>query len=113
VNPYQSPTPAGSENNAGGTAPVEARREAGRRCEACGSANTAAEQALRSKPSILGVIFFGWMFLLIRTAFSRCNELCHDCGAIRRYRSTGSKLALVFLVLVVFLIVIACLPGAE
>jgi hypothetical protein len=71
----------------------------GNPCMPCGSANTGSEFALRSKPSILMTICFGWLFLLIRGAFSKRTDRCRDCGAIHRYKSAGSWVALAVLVL--------------
>ena len=106
VNPYRTPSTSSSpppEDRGDGTIThVKPRR----RCEKCGSTNTSGEEALRSKPSILAVIFFGWVFLLIRSAFSKCREHCHDCGAVRVYKTTASMFAMVFLLLLVFLSVI-------
>jgi hypothetical protein len=72
----------------------------GRPCASCGSPNTGDEVALRPKPGIFTVMLFGWVFLLIRAAFSRQTETCHDCGAIRRYKTSGSWLAMAFLLLI-------------
>jgi len=72
----------------------------GQPCLKCGSANTGTEVALRNKPGLLTVMLFGWVFLLIRGAFAMRNETCRDCGAIRRYKTTGSWLALIVLVLI-------------
>lgn len=70
----------------------------GRPCLSCGSTNTGDEAAFRHRPSLIGVIFFGWLFLLVRTAFSKHTEVCRDCGAVRRYKSVGSCLALLLLI---------------
>jgi hypothetical protein len=107
VNPYLPPSttpspPAGDRSDDSVT-----DVKAGRRCEKCGGTNTSGEGALRSKPSILAFLLFGWVFLLIRSAFSKQREYCHDCGAVRVYKTTGSKFALVFLLLLAFLFAIS------
>lgn len=79
----------------------------GRRCPACGSANVMKDSVLRPKPSIFMVILFGWLFLLVRGAFSIRTDQCRDCGAIRRYKSTGSWIALAVLIFVVICVVAA------
>jgi len=74
----------------------------GRRCLQCGSCNTGGESALRRRPGIVAVIFFGWVFLLMRHAFSRSTEVCRDCGAVSRFKTIGSWLALgVFMLLAI------------
>ena len=85
----------------------------GRLCEKCGSTNTSSDDALRTKPSIVAVIFFGWLFLLIRSAFSKRREQCYDCGALRIYKTTGSKLSMVFLLLLVLIFAITYFEGLQ
>lgn len=60
---------------------------------------------LRPRPSILMVMFFGWIFLLIRGAFSMRTCQCQDCGATHKYKSTGSLFALIILILLTLAIV--------
>lgn len=62
---------------------------------------------LRSRPSILFVLFFGWPFLLIRGAFTRRAFHCRECGEVSRYRSAGSWVAMVFLIILSLIIVLA------
>jgi hypothetical protein len=64
----------------------------------------------RSRPNILFVIFFGWLFLLIRGAFAIRTDVCRDCGKVTRYKSAGSWVALAILMLLV-LVVIAMISG--
>lgn len=97
MDPYKPPSTSPGDPVAARSAPLGKR---GRPCASCGSPNTADEVALRQKPGILTVILFGWVFLLIRSAFSKATETCHDCGAIRRYKTTGSWLAMAFLLLI-------------
>ncbi|MCW1921142.1 hypothetical protein OKA05_01165 [Luteolibacter arcticus] len=106
MNPYSPPAAPSSP-------PAEDREndaitgvKVGHRCEKCGSTHTSGEEALRRKPSILAFLLFGWVFLLIRTAFSKRREHCHDCGAVRIYRTTGSVVAMVFLLLLAILFAI-------
>jgi ribosomal protein L37E len=73
----------------------------GKICSACGSGNTADSFVLRSKPSLLFALFFGWLFILIRSAFSVRTAYCRDCGAATRYRTGGSKISIVILLLIV------------
>ncbi len=77
----------------------------GKICSACGSGNTADSSVLRSKPSLLFVLFFGWLFLLVRSAFSVRTAYCRDCGAATRYKTGGSKTSIVILLLIVLGIV--------
>lgn len=73
-------------------------------CRECGSSNTTTDSVLRSKPSVIAVIFFGWMFLLIRGAIAMRTSTCRECGASLRYKSAGSWVALGILVLLCALI---------
>ena len=113
MNPYLPPStppspPTGDRSDASVT-----DVKVGRRCEKCGSTNTSGDDALRTKPSIVAVIFFGWMFLLIRSAFSKRREQCYDCGAVRIYKTTGSRLAMAFLLLLVFVFAISYLESLQ
>ena len=57
---------------------------------------------MKRRPGIAAVIFFGWVFLLMRYGFSRRTEVCRDCGAVRRFKTVGSWLAMiVFLLLAI------------
>lgn len=84
-----------------------------RTCEKFGSTNTSGEEALRSKPSILPFILFGWAFFLIRSAFSKKREYCHDCGAVRVYKTTGSKISLIILVLLAVFFTLSYLTNLQ
>ena len=113
MNPYLPPTTPAPETKAAAAPVARTDLAVTRRCEKCGSTNTSGEQALRSKPSILAFLLFGWVFLLIRTAFSKRREHCHDCGAVRVYKTTGSKFAMVFLLVLVFLLAISYLASLQ
>lgn len=84
-----------------------------RLCQSCGSSNIRPDSALRSRPSVLWVILIGWIFLLIRAAFTKRKAVCIDCGATEDYRSTGSFLALVFLILLVLGVIISAMADAN
>jgi uncharacterized protein (DUF983 family) len=103
MDPYEAPK----------TQPPEPTREAGkaggRRCPKCGSTNTVRDFVLRPKPSIVLVIFFGWIFLLIRGAFAMQIDECGDCGARNRYKSVGSWVALAVLIFLTICVVAAVL----
>ena len=75
-------------------------------CPECGSTNIASDSVLRSHPSILAVILFGRIFLLVRAVFVKKSAVCRDCGAIHRYKSGGSVVAMVLLILLVSLSVL-------
>ena len=79
----------------------------------CGGTNTHPETALKTKPSIIAVIFFGWLFLLIRAAFAKRTELCHDCGTTWRYKTAGSWLALTALLLLALLLTLGLLVDGN
>jgi len=113
VNPYLPPSTPPSPPTGNRDDDTIAEVKVGHRCEKCGSTNTSDEQALRSKPSILAFLLFGWIFLLIRSAFSKQRQYCHDCGAVRVYKTTGSKFALVFLLLLVVLFGISYLANLQ
>gem|GEM_PF-1878738 len=100
-NPYQSPS-AITEDTPEGT-----KEALGRPCPACGSLNTSRDSVLRARPSILFVIFFGWVFLLIRGAFAMRRSQCRDCGEVTRYKSAGSWVALGLLILLTLICALA------
>jgi hypothetical protein len=79
----------------------------GRPCTVCGSTNTGRDFLSQPRPSILFVMFFGWIFLLIRGAFSHRTDHCKDCGAFNRYKSNGSLFALAVLIVLVLGAVLA------
>lgn len=108
MDPYKPPSTCPGDPVAASSSPLG---RPGRPCESCGSPNTANEVALRQKPGIVTAMLFGWVFLLIRSAFSKVTETCHDCGAIRRYRTTGSQLAMVILLLIAVLIALGLVAG--
>ena len=89
TNPYQTPQDSGDADTVNA---VEAPQ--GLPCKECGSTNTTTDSVLRSKPSVIAVIFFGWLFLLIRGAFAMRTSCCRECGKTRRYKSLGSWIAL-------------------
>ena len=89
TNPYQTPQDSSDADTVNA---VEAPQ--GLPCKECGSTNTTTDSVLRSKPSVIAVIFFGWLFLLIRGAFAMRTSCCRECGKTRRYKSLGSWIAL-------------------
>ena len=72
----------------------------GQPCPECGSTSTGAD-SLHIRPSILATLLFGWIFLLIRTAFGKKTVSCQDCGASWSFRSVGNNLALAALLFIV------------
>jgi hypothetical protein len=107
MNPYDTPL-ANSEENLGSVNFVS-----GRPCRACGSANTNGDSALRSRPSILFVVFLGWVFLLIRGAFTMRISQCRDCGEVSRYKSTGSWFAMGLLIALILLVMLSIVGGGN
>ena len=89
TNPYQTPQDSSDADTVNA---VEAPQ--GLPCKECGSTNTTTDSVLRSKPSVIAMIFFGWLFLLIRGAFAMRTSCCRECGKTRRYKSLGSWIAL-------------------
>jgi hypothetical protein len=94
MNPYDTPK---QESGPSETSPYVR----GGQCPACGSANTGRDELARRKPSVLYFILFGWLALLIHGAFAKRTDRCRDCGAVHRYKTAGSWLALAVLILVV------------
>ena len=80
-------------------------RVTGRPCPSCGSRNTGREELLHRKPGVLWFMLFGWLFLLLRTAFIRRADSCRDCGDTFRYRTVGSWVALALLALWVLVVI--------
>ncbi|NCQ36110.1 hypothetical protein GW813_13770 [bacterium] len=91
----------------------EAKAAHGMPCPACGSRNTSEDSILRPSPSIIFVIFFGWIFLLIRGAFAMRTSLCRDCGEARRYKSAGSWLAMCILILLLLIFILGNMEGGN
>lgn len=108
MDPYKPPQTSAGDPVRANPAAFERR---GRPCAECGSPNTGDEVALRQKPGIVKVMLFGWVFLLVRAAFSRRTETCHDCGAVRLFKTPGSWLAMAFLVLVAALFALSYFAG--
>jgi hypothetical protein len=104
MNPYEPPSVKDVAKH--GTQKEEVIRS-GRPCPSCESVNTSTDSMLRSRPSVLAVILFGWIFLLARGAFARRSSVCRDCGEVHRYKSVGSWIALVCLALLVALVAMA------
>lgn len=77
----------------------------GRRCPACGSTETGSSVLSTNRPGLMSVILFGWLAMLIRAAFAIQTDLCRDCGKTNRYKTTGSWVALAFLILIVLALV--------
>lgn len=79
----------------------------GKPCLDCGSTNTGSDRTLQPRPSVISVIFFGWVAILARLAFSKKTEACRDCGASHGYRTAANNIALSILIVIVLLIVLA------
>ena len=113
MNPYETPVqpanhPPATVQTGGGIQPT------GKPCPHCGSRNTGKDTISHSTPNIFFVIFLGgWIFLLIRTAFSKQVDQCRDCGETNAYRSTSSKLAIIALVVMAALIALAALEPSA
>lgn len=103
MDPYQSPA---SESEATPDLPPIER---GAPCRACGSLNTTKDKLLRPRVNIFTVILFGWVVLLLRAAFYIRTSECRDCGEKRRYKTTGSQLALGFVIFLMVMIALAIL----
>lgn len=90
------------------TAPKDAAsNRRGRPCPACGSVNTVWDALLLSQPSILLVLLFGWVSLLVRGAFAVRTVRCSDCGAVNRYKTVGSWIAMAVLIFLLLCIIAA------
>jgi hypothetical protein len=107
MNPYE--TNHLPSEKAQAKSPVSIRSQSlrsGRPCPYCKSLTTHKDGFLHTRPSVLYVIFIGWLSLLFRAAFTRRIDRCEDCGETNSYYSMGSRLALVFLVIIVLLIIL-------
>lgn len=109
MNPFKPPKSdsAGTESETPGPANL------GHACSECGSTNTANESALKTKPSLIAVILFGWVFILLRAALGKKSEVCRDCGAMTSFRTAGNYIALAIVVLLTFMIVVAIIAGED
>lgn len=108
INPYDTPQ---ADRGGPPVAPVSATIIKGRPCTACGSVNTGRDLLTHTRPNLLYVLLFGWIFLLIRGAFAMRTDRCRDCGTLNRYKSAGSWLALIFLILIALQIAVALVYG--
>lgn len=97
--PIQEPPPQKEEVNVHRGSP----------CLHCGSLDTSRESILRPSPNLLAAMYLGWIYILWRTAFRVNKEICYDCGAYRRYRTTGARIAMGLLFLTAGLIVLSYL----
>ena len=88
MDPYETPEAVDVVHNT-----AEQKHE-GEPCRECESTNTTEDSVLKSKPSILTIILFGWPFLLIRGALAMRTVVCRDCGSSYRYKSLGSWIVL-------------------
>lgn len=105
MNPYETPA------NVGDTKQAHVKASRGKKCQECGGINTTTDSILKSKPSILPIILFGWLFIFIRGAFAMRTIVCRDCGASHRYKSLGSWILLcLFLFIATFAIAGFFLP---
>ena len=110
MNPYEPPNRL--SNSTPEANPIETHDgfiASGRPCPFCGSKNTRKDTLSRSSPSIISVICFGWFFLLIRAALSKERDQCGDCQEINTYKSTGSKLAILSLVVLAIISVLVAM----
>ena len=76
-------------------------------CAECGSNNVRAGSLLHSRPSLIMIVLFSWNYLLIRAAWVKKEETCLDCGARRKFRSTGNNVALFLLIILLLLVLVA------
>ncbi|RYD20776.1 MAG: hypothetical protein EOP88_13800 [Verrucomicrobiaceae bacterium] len=112
TNPYMPPSSGPSEGSVADGPAVRVPGSLpdtpqGRPCEKCGSTNTGAETALRSRPSVIAFLLFSWLLFLIRAAFIPRTDTCRDCGAQARYRTPGNNLAMAALILLVLMIALS------
>jgi hypothetical protein len=75
----------------------------GKPCSDCGSTNTGSDSRLSHRPGILWIILFGWIAILLRTAFGRKTEACRDCGATQSHRTIRNHIAMVILAIIIVL----------
>ncbi len=78
-------------------------------CPDCKSTNTSSDDPVRSRPGILWVVLFGWIVILVRSAFSTKSEVCRDCGGVRRFRTGGNYVAMILLGVVILLFLLVWL----
>lgn len=105
MNPYKTPEAASDGQS------TEITLTPGRPCLACGSSNTARSRVFRRSPNILLFLLFGWLFLLVRGAFAKRTEICSDCGAANSYKSAGSWIAMVILMILTLLVILGLFVG--
>lgn len=110
MNPYETPKQSSEmESESPGT---EKMMPSGRPCDFCGSRNTGEDRLSRVAPNAISLLLFGWIFLLIKAAFSRKTDLCRDCGQVNVYKTTGSKIALAALIAISVIIALYILQEA-
>lgn len=110
MNPYEAPKQTSEAKYE--AAPVGKTLVLGRHCDFCGSCNTGEDRLSRVPPNPIFMLLFGWIFMLIKAAFSKKTDLCRDCGQVNIYKSTASKIALVVLIAMVAIVALTLLGEA-
>jgi len=104
MNPYEAPESESTE--------ADLPKGKTKKCRSCGSQNIyAPDMFSRPKINILFLLFGGWIYLLGRYAFETFTDECEDCGAVHKYKTIGSYIAMVFFILVVSLFVLGLLSN--
>jgi hypothetical protein len=75
--------------------------------------NTRQDKLSSRRLNILLFFLFGWLFLLIGAAFTKRADFCADYGEVSRYRTKGSWIAMVILILLVLLVVAGMFGGRH
>jgi hypothetical protein len=112
MNPYEAPVRTGPQSQ---DAQIDGYIEAvptGRPCPFCGGRNTTRDMLSRKSPNLILVIYLSWIYFLIRSAFSKRIVWCRDCKEVHKYKSTRSKLAMIFLIILIFDIAVLLIRGA-
>lgn len=114
VNPYESPAPQSPALPAGAAradVPGEYPVVSSRPCPFCGSVNTGRDALSHVRPSMIFLLFFSWWFMLLRAAFSKRTDHCRDCGEVNVYKTTGSKVALVAVIVLALILALSLMEA--
>ena len=101
MNPFKSPNAVNETNF---NVEVEVVKKS-TPCYNCGSLNTRETSPIQYRPRIIFFLIIGWLYLLGRYAFSHKEINCKDCGKIHSYKTLGSWIALIILLLEILFII--------
>lgn len=83
--------------------------ESGKRCPHCGGRETHLSGFARKRMNPLLFLFFGWIAILVSSAFSKATLICRGCDGRSPYRTIGSWISIGILGIIAILIAVGLL----